>query len=174
MDDFNKNGLLGMLWSMPPRPVNGLAAALPALTANRNMLNQSFSGLPRGLLSSVRDATPSEMSFFSANPTVSGMASEDNRVVMNQASNLTPREKQSVALNEYARILMRSNPALVPSFSLTKKQNEYLDTTLYRGASDSDRAATLAARLVSGDPSAGQPTLEQMQFIEMLRGHIRR
>ena len=117
----------------------------------------------------IPERTPfeSEMSYFKANPTVAGMASEDNRVVMNPFSSLNGTERKSVQMNEAARVWMRQFGA--PQFQLTPQQQQMLSGTTYSSASQDDQRSTIAARLLSLDPSAGQATPEQQQYIQQLR-----
>jgi hypothetical protein len=122
--------------------------------------------LPKGI--KMRDPYESELKYFMQNPGVSGMATEDNKVILNKFSNLSADEYQAVAINEAARILMR-NPKYKPDFDLTTEQVRNLDTTTYRTAPEEDRQATIAARILSGDPSGGVPTTAQMFFVKQLR-----
>jgi hypothetical protein len=122
--------------------------------------------LPKGI--KMRDPYESELKYFMQNPNVAGMATEDNKVILNRYSNLSADEYQAVAINESARVLMR-NPKYMPDFDLTTEQVRNLDTTDYRTASEQDRMATIAARILSGDPSGGTPTTAQMMFVKELR-----
>lgn len=106
-----------------------------------------------------RPPYPSESTFFKVNPQVGGMAAQDNRVVMNPHSPLSATEKQAVAANEAIRLFMR-NIGYSPNFAVTPEQQRRFLGSAYQ----SDPAAlrqTLIARMLSGDPSAGQPTFEQ-------------
>jgi hypothetical protein len=122
--------------------------------------------IPKDII--VRPPMKGELDYFKKNPSVAGMASEDNAVVLNPFSTLTPDEMQSVLLNEAARVVMR-NPDFIPNFKLTKDQEKFLKGTTYKEATEIDKAATIAARLLSGDPSAGEPTEEQLSFVNKLR-----
>jgi hypothetical protein len=120
-----------------------------------------------------RKPTRSESQFFRQNPNVAGMAASDNSVVLNP---VTPKgvNPKAVALNESARIFMRLNPEFQPNFALTPEQSQFLDSTIYRDASPAVRSATIAGRLLSGDPSAGGASPEQRQFIVNLRKQMLR
>ena len=72
-------------------------------------------------------------------------------------------EKDAVFRNEVARLAMNGEE---PSFSLTEEQKKGLAGSYYENASDGDRKATIAARIFSGDPSAGKPTKEQSRYVE--------
>ena len=121
--------------------------------------------LPFGVKS--REPYPSEKDYFKNNIDVTGMATEDNKVIYNQFSELSEEEKEAVGRNEAARIRMRDS-RYSPKFKLTREQRNFLDSTQYKDASPEDRAATIAARIFSGDPSGGKPTKEQLDFINKL------
>lgn len=120
----------------------------------------------------LRTPETSELEYFKANPNVSGMAAEDDRIILNPYSKLSKAEKDAVALNEYGRIVMRTNPQFAPNFKLTDEQNKFLGSNTYKDAPKQDRLATIAARLLSGDPSAGIPTIDQLKFVNSLKEHI--
>lgn len=122
-----------------------------------------------GAMYGVEERKPfeGELAYFQANPTVAGMASEDNRIVMNPSTTLTPQELNAVRLNEAARVHMRKKPP--PTFDLTPEQARFLETTTYKTAPDADRKGTIAARILSGDPSAGTATPQQMDYVRALR-----
>ena len=116
-----------------------------------------------------RPTHPSELDFFERNPSVSGMATEDNRIITNPFSSISEAERRKVMLNEGARLLMRNDADFSPDFSVTEEQDNILNgLDFYKNASPEDRKATLAGRLISGDPSAGQPTEEQGLFVKRL------
>ena len=122
--------------------------------------------VPKGI--KTRKPYESELEYFKRNTNVSGMATEDNAVILNPFSNLKDSEYQAVAINESSRILMRQ-PKYAPDFDLTEQQTRFLDSTTYRNASEDDRKATIAARLLSGDQTGGVPTSEQSVFIKTLQ-----
>jgi len=68
---------------------------------------------------------------------------------------------------------MRTNEKAKPRFSLTDEQKKFLDGTTYKNATSQDRAATIAARILAGDPSAGKPTKEQLEFVDKLKKMIK-
>lgn len=120
----------------------------------------------------IRKPYDSELEYFKQNPNVSGMAAEDDKVILNPYSKLSKKELDAVALNETARIAMRKNPELQPNFELTDEQKNMLSTGSYADADETHRKATVAARILSGDPSAGTPTEEQLQFVDKLRSSM--
>ncbi|MCI0352232.1 MAG: hypothetical protein L0Z53_22670, partial [Acidobacteriales bacterium] len=112
----------------------------------------------------MRKPSRGEIAFFRANPHVTGMAAEDGRVVLNPFTALSDAQKRAVAINEAARIVMVRD-GMRPTFSLTPEQADQFRTY---GALQ-DVRETIAARLLSGDPSALNPTQEQCAFVEELR-----
>lgn len=122
--------------------------------------------LPKGI--NIRSPYQSELDYFKKNPHVGGMATEDNKVILNPYSPLSEKELQSVAINESSRLLMRQMKD-DPNFELTPSQKAFLDTTTYKDAPERERKSTIAARIVSGDPSAGEPTKQQLDFAEELK-----
>lgn len=105
-----------------------------------------------------RQPTQSELNFFKNNINVGGYASPDNRIVMNPYSNLTDREKRLVGLNEGARLFMRANPNMVGNFGLTREQEKNFANY---SPNIEDKRATIIARILTGDPSVGKPTIRQ-------------
>ena len=114
-------------------------------------------------LDKIKERKPyqSELEYFKKNPSVGGMATEDGAYIMNPFSSLSQNEKEAVALNEKARAFMR-NGGPRPSFEITPEQKEK-----FRNYSkdDQDIRETIAARILSGDPSAGQPTPQQIEWV---------
>jgi hypothetical protein len=120
----------------------------------------------------IRTPEESELEYFKSNPTVSGMAAEDDKIILNPYSKLSKKEQDAVALNEYGRIVMRTNPQFAPNFVLSEDQVKFLDSNTYKDAPEQDRMATIAARLLSNDPSAGTPTIDQLKFVNKLQEYI--
>jgi hypothetical protein len=110
-----------------------------------------------------RKATESERSFFKKNPNVSGYAAPDNQVVLNPFSKLSKKEKKSVLLNENVRIGIRTGKIKKPEFQITHEQIKRFGS--YSRNID-DIRATIAARIASGDPSAGKATDEQKKYVK--------
>ena len=75
---------------------------------------------------------------------------------------------QAVALNEAARAFMFLHRDLSPSFELTEKQKESF--SLY--GPEQAVKETIAARILSGDPSALDFTVEQLAFVDELRNRM--
>jgi len=92
------------------------------------------------------------------------MATEDNKVILNPFSRLTPQQKESVLLNEKTRVYMRLT-GNHPNFSLTPEQED-----LFKNYSKNpqDIKDTIAARMLSGDNSTGNTTQEQKQSLDNL------
>ena len=117
----------------------------------------------RYLANLLRDPSDSEDSWFKMNPSVGGMATEDGRVILNPYSGLSAEQRGVVAQNEAFRLFFRK--AGVPQFPLTFQQ--YRQFRGYGGLEDI--RATILARLMSGDPSAGEAApLQRKLAIESL------
>lgn len=121
--------------------------------------------------SNLRQPYEGEANYFRQNPDVAGMAAEDNRVVLNPFTGLSGQGREAVYRNELARVLMRGNPDFVPP-PITPEQANFLTVTTYANASDADRRATMAARVFSGDPSAGAVTPAQDQLARRLGTYL--
>jgi hypothetical protein len=124
-----------------------------------------------GQFSKTRPLYSGEDSYFKANPQTAGMATDDNYVILNPYSNLSPQQLSNVQANEAARLYMREFGT--PNVSLTNEQQSNLAGTNYKDADEEARKATILARILSKDSSGGIPTLEQQEAIKpmlFLRG----
>lgn len=116
----------------------------------------------------IRDPFESELEFFKKNKHVGGMATEDGKVILNPFSSLSPAEKEAVALNESARLYLRRIGA--PSFSLTDAQK----SKFKEYGSEDDIKSTIAARILSNDPSVSDATDQQIKYVNrFLRPYVR-
>lgn len=112
---------------------------------------------------------PGEQEFFQKNPHVGGMAAEDDQIIINPFSTLTEAEKQAVMLNEAARVHMRSGKMQAPQFTLTPEQESAFSSY---GNNLNDKQSTIAARILSGDPSALNATPEQLEYVQQLKNFM--
>lgn len=112
----------------------------------------------------LREPWPSEEEFLRSRPDVAGLASDDGAVVINPYCLLSEKEIEAVALNEAARVVMSTRVDLRPDFALTPEQEAAFVNYGPREAVK----ATVAARILSGDPSALIPTAEQTAFVMRL------
>lgn len=110
-----------------------------------------------------REPWAGELEFFRSRDDVAGMAAEDGMVVLNPFSKLTDNQKAAVLLNEAARVFMERK-GVIPQFDLTEAQAEAFAAY---GPIAAQRA-TIAARILSDDPSALAPTEEQLAFVRLL------
>jgi hypothetical protein len=114
---------------------------------------------------------PGEDEYFKAHPEVTGMAAEDNQVIINPYSKLTAQQKEGIRMNETARLAMR-NGYKRPTFDLTPEQQEFF-STIQDGKPYSedlqDIRETIIGRILSGDDSAGNVTPEQKKYAEELQ-----
>jgi hypothetical protein len=125
-------------------------------------------GFPKGVYGiGVREQLyPGEEEYFKANPHVTGMAADDDKIIMNPFSKLKDNERQAVMLNEAARVHMRNKLIDAPNFELTPTQTEKFGSY---SKDPNDIRQTIAARILSGDPSAGDATPEQQEYVSRLR-----
>jgi hypothetical protein len=114
----------------------------------------------------VRDIDPGEDKFFKEHPNVTGMATEDNKIIINPYSTLSEKEKQLVMMNEAARVHMRRGMIEAPRYDLSPEQSKAFANY---SKSLEDQRQTIAARILSGDPSALQPTPDQLEYVGKLR-----
>ena len=118
-----------------------------------------------------REPYPSEADWFKNHPKgqkTAGMAAEDDAVILNPHMKLSPENQQSVLTNEAFRVLMRKHQFLRPSFGLTKEQQAAFKDY----GPEEDQKSTVAARLISGDPSAGKPSPEQADYMNLIRWYF--
>jgi len=131
--------------------------------ANKNQYAQSE---PTGYhpMSEIKERKPyqSEQNYFFENPNVAGMATEDNSVILNPFNKLSDTERQSVLTNERARAWMR-NGGTRPDFKITPEQKEAFKDY---SKNEQDVKETIAARILSGDPSVKNVTEEQRKWVE--------
>jgi hypothetical protein len=120
---------------------------------------------PLDFFKRTRDLYPGEDKYFKDNPNVGGMAADDQYVILNPYSKLSPQEKSAVHVNEASRLYMNKNG--VPDVSLTRQQEQNLaGLGEYANADPQYRKATILARILSGDKSGGIPTMEQSEAIK--------
>lgn len=139
--------------------LNKLLDYLPYSSAWGGQKNRLYGGIEE------RQPYASENAFFRSSPHVGGMAAEDNKVVLNPFSTLNAEEMEAIRANESARAYMHKNN-VQPTFDLTPSQQQ-----AFAGYSPNilDQRSTIAARILSGDPSAKDITPEQQAFATLLR-----
>jgi hypothetical protein len=113
-----------------------------------------------------KDLFPGEDKYFRQNPQTAGMMTEDQRVIINP---YLPEgiNTDAVKVNEAARLFMRYG-LFRPGFELTDNQKQGFKGTSYEFAPKQDQRDTIAARIVSGDPSAGNISGDQKAFADAL------
>jgi hypothetical protein len=118
----------------------------------------------------VRKPYKGELDFFKKRPEVAGMATEDNKIILNPFSKNSPEEQQAVARNEALRLYMKLGN-IQPDFELTKEQQKFFSGTEYKNDPLNAKRTTLA-RILTGDPSAGQITPEQSDAAKQIFSNI--
>ena len=88
---------------------------------------------------------------------------EDGKIIINPYSTLSDAEKDAVRKNEAVRLYLRDKEV---SFNLTEEQKES-----FKDYSDNenDIKSTLIGRYLSGDPSTGNLTKEQLDYIKSIK-----
>ena len=120
----------------------------------------------------VRKPYSGEDKYFKENPGVAGMAAEDGRIVLNPYSKNKPEEQAAVARNEAMRLWMRDNK-LEPKFNVTPEQLKSFEGTEYGKPENLLHLKhTLIARILSGDPSAGNVTEMQRKWAEYVSSQL--
>jgi hypothetical protein len=120
----------------------------------------------------IRRPYQSELLYFHQNPHVGGMAAEDGKIILNPVSMLKPEEQMAVARNEAARLYMRENK-LVPNFDITPEQKSSFANTEYGTAQNEPYLKqTVAARILTGDPSAGAVTQQQKDYATWIQTQL--
>jgi len=115
----------------------------------------------------LREPYDSENKYFKDNPDVAGMATEDDRVIFNPYSKVHPKNSDSIYQNEAARVFIKKSKNK-PNFKLTKEQKESFKDY----GELADIRSTIAARILSGDSSSGEPTSEQLEYVDWLNKNM--
>ena len=120
----------------------------------------SHEDIARSMLRSPYD---SELQFFKDNTHIGGMATDDDRIILNPHSPLSEREKHAVMMNEFYRLLMKKIPSQtpLPTFDQLQSFSTY--------GSPRQIGETVMGRLMSGDPSAGTASPQQTEYMNLLR-----
>ena len=98
---------------------------------------------------------------------IPGMMTQDQRVTFNPFTGLSSGQMDSVMQNEQARLMMQRTQ---PPFSggPTQQQQSLFQGSPYEG-NQKEMLRTILSRLLSRDPSAGQPTQQQSGQVDYLR-----
>lgn len=118
----------------------------------------------------IRDPYKGEDAYFKSNPTVGGMMTDDNKIILNPYSKLNAQEKQAVATNEAIRLLLKKIN-FTPKFDLTKEQIDFFKGTEYESNPEEAKKSILA-RILTKDSSAQSPSKEQVEIAKELETFI--
>jgi len=113
----------------------------------------------------IRVPYQSEIDYFRQNRHVGGMATSDDKVILNPYTSLSKKEKDAIVQNERARIFMR-NLKHRPFFELTPEQERRFKSY---SKNIQDIRETIIARILSDDPSAGTPTEQQRRIADDIK-----
>lgn len=110
----------------------------------------------------------SEKRYFEQNPNVSGMATEDGRVIFNPAweKNATDEQKRGLYMLESSRIFMRNNDTW-KDVELTPEQRAYFASMPNSQYSRDENLAkqTLLSRIIGGDEIPNAPYTDEQRFL---------
>lgn len=116
----------------------------------------------------VRNPQESELQYFYDNQNISGMAAEDNRIILNPYSDLDSNQMNSVAQNEAIRLYLRNNK-IEPTFNLTEEQAKQFKNY---SANPTDTKHTILGRILTNDTSVGKITPEQRKYADWLQKQL--
>ncbi len=117
----------------------------------------------------VRIPFDSELGFFKANSTVSGMATEDKKIILNPFIRLNPEQEESVLRNEATRLFLRDKKYKY-DFDITPEQKEIFKDTIYgKPENENELKSTILSRALSGDPSSGTISPRQQNWVDWIR-----
>lgn len=118
----------------------------------------------------TRQPYEGELKYFQTNPTVAGMATEDNKIILNPYSQNSPEEQQAVARNEAIRLFLKEME-YTPSFDLTKQQQSFFKGSEYE-KNPEEAKKSIIARILSGDPSVGKASAQQSKEAASISNQI--
>lgn len=123
----------------------------------------------------IRDPYPSELLYYMNNRNVAGQFGGgsgnlgDKTITLNPYSQLTNSQKDWVAKNEAARMWMLENEYAAPEATAAQKRS--MQGTLY-GNNQKALNNTMLARVMSGDPSAIEPSFLQKNASNYVYGKL--
>ena len=116
----------------------------------------------------IREPYDSELQYFKQNPNIGGMATEDNRVILNPFSRLNEQQKNTVALNEAIRLFLKEKKYNY-DFDVTSEQIDIFRNTPYGNPENiNSLKETILGRIITQDPSIGVPTEEQRRWADRI------
>ena len=117
----------------------------------------------------IRKPMGGEDTYFRAQRNVAGMAAEDGKIVLNPYSPNTKKQQMLVAKNEAIRLWLRDNEVDL-DFDVTPDQVSSFAGTAYEKPENREHLkATLVARWLTGDSSAGAPTQIQQSWADHVK-----
>lgn len=114
----------------------------------------------------VREPYKGELDYFKKSPKVGGMMTEDNMIILNPYTKLTPEQQNSVAQNEAIRLLIKKSNFPV-QFELTPEQTEFFKNTEY-AKNPEEAKKSILARILTKDSSMQSPSVEQLNSAKEL------
>jgi len=118
----------------------------------------------------VRRPHQSELMYFGNNQNVSGMATEDGKIILNPYLKNKDIDFDAVGRNEATRLYLREKK-ITPEFELTNKQINSFYGTPYEKNRDMMKH-TILGRIISGDPSALDITEDQKRLAASIKKEL--
>ena len=119
-----------------------------------------------------RSPFDSELEYFRRNPNVSGMATEDNRIIINPFIQLNPQQKESVLKNEATRLFLR-NKKYKYDFNITPEQKRLFSNTIYgKPENEYHLKSTILSRGLTGDKSSGVLSQRQQEWVNWIKKQL--
>lgn len=120
----------------------------------------------------IREPNEIENNFFRENKDVAGMATDDNRIILNSFSGLTPENQRSVAENEATRLHMREKGYKFDFPVPQVMQNPFKGSIYSKPENLHHLQSTIISRGVAGDPSAGEMTPAQQIWVNRIKSEM--
>ena len=116
----------------------------------------------------VRKPYPSELDFFkNLHYPVAGMATEDNRIIINPNNGLNEKQNNALKKLEASRIYMKQNN-LNPNLDLTPGQKQFFNNTPYRDLPNESKQSMISRFLVNDYGTQTTPTVEQQRYTDYI------
>lgn len=120
----------------------------------------------------IRKPYVEENVYFKKNKDVAGMATEDNKIILNPYSSLNEKQLQVVAENEAIRLFLKDKK-IEPMFNVTPEQQASFANTEYGKPENLlNLKHTLISRILTGDTSAGQVTDMQQTWANFVKEEL--
>ena len=120
----------------------------------------------------IREPYESENTYFKQNPNVTGMAADDNKIILNSFSGMNPKNQRSVAENEATRLYIRDKGYKF-DFPVPQVTQSPFKGSVYADPDNLHHLqSTIISRGVVGDKSAGEITPAQQEWVNRIKSEM--